>query len=217
MTGAAPALVVIAKAPVAGRSKTRLCPPCTPGEAAQLAEAALADTLVATRGSNASRRVLVLEGPPDDWMVDGFEVIEQRCGGLGERLAGAFEDVGGMSLVIGMDTPQVTSALLNRCMARLEERSVDAVLGHALDGGYWAIGLKEPQPGVFEGVPMSTPFAGVVQAQKLSDLRLRWRELPSLRDVDHFEDAIAVAQQRPGSHFSSTLAEVRTGVEARCA
>ncbi len=122
-----------------------------------------------------------------------------------------------MSLVIGMDTPQVTPGLLNRCMARLEEHSIDAVLGHALDGGYWALGLREPQPGVFEGVPMSTQFAGVVQAQKLSDLNLRWSSLPFLRDVDHFADAIAVAQQGPHTHFSSTLAKVKTGVEARCA
>lgn len=66
MSASAPALAVIAKAPVAGRVKTRLCPPCTPQQAAALAGAALQDTLAAVAATPAHRRVLVLDGEPDD-------------------------------------------------------------------------------------------------------------------------------------------------------
>ena len=87
-------LIVIAKEPVPGRAKTRLCPPCTPDEAAALAEAALRDTFTAVAAAPAPRRVVVLDGRPGPWLPEGFEVIPQRAGGLAERLAGAFDDVG---------------------------------------------------------------------------------------------------------------------------
>ena len=122
-------LVVIAKAPVAGRSKTRLTPPCTPEQAAGLAEAALADTLAAVAATPCDERVLVLDGDPGAWLPAGFEVIPQCEGGLGERLASAFSHHGGPTLLIGMDTPQVSPALLERSLGEL--RFYDAVLGAA--------------------------------------------------------------------------------------
>ncbi|MEO8424921.1 MAG: glycosyltransferase, partial [Actinomycetota bacterium] len=91
-------LLVIAKAPVLGRSKTRLCPPCSPEDAARIAEAALADTLDAVAHTSASERVLVLDGDPGGWLPDGFRVIPQRGDGLDERLAAAFEDAGAPAL-----------------------------------------------------------------------------------------------------------------------
>ena len=107
-------LIVIAKAPIPGLVKTRLCPPCTPVEAAGLAEAALADTLARVLETPVDRRVVVLDGQPGDWLPDGFEIFAQRGDGLDERLAAAFADVGGPALIVGMDTPQLTSALLSR-------------------------------------------------------------------------------------------------------
>src|SRR4029453_10639579 len=85
-------LIVIAKAPVPGRVKTRLCPPCTPAQAAALAEASLRDTLAAAARCGASRRVVALDGAPGSWLPDGFEVIPQRGSGLAERLSAAFAD-----------------------------------------------------------------------------------------------------------------------------
>ena len=67
-------IVVIGKAPVPGRVKTRLTPPFSPGQAAQLAEAALADTLAAAAQVSVTRRVLALDGQPGDWLPAGFEV-----------------------------------------------------------------------------------------------------------------------------------------------
>ena len=201
-------VLVIAKAPAAGRSKTRLSPPCTPQEAALLAEAALSDTLAAVAATVAGRRVLVLDGAPGTWLPRGFEVVSQRGGGLGERLEAAFEHVDGPALVVGMDTPQLTPVLLREAAGALGRPGVDAVLGAADDGGYWAIGLRRRMPGVFEGVPMSSHTTAAAQRRRLSDLSLRWSELPVLRDVDTFADACAVAQRCPGSRFAAALAAV---------
>ena len=201
-------LVVIAKAPEPGRSKTRLCPPCSPQEAAALAEAALADTLSAVAATPVDERVLVLEGAPGDWLPDGFRVVPQRGDGLGERLAAAFDDVGGPALLIGMDTPQVTSAGLADALERLSRPGTEAVLGEAEDGGWWAIGLRTPEPLAFLGVPMSTASTCDAQRARLSDLGLRVDELPRLRDVDVIADAHAVAAAAPGSRFAAALATI---------
>jgi uncharacterized protein len=201
-----PALVVIAKSPRAGYSKTRLCPPCTPRQAARLARAALADTLDAVRATQASRHLLVLDGEPGDWLPDGFEVLPQRGGGLDERLANAFEDVSGPALLIGMDTPQVTPRDLGDALTRLAEPAIDAVLGPAPDGGYWAIGLRQPDPDVFLGVPMSSARTCRAQRARLSQLRLRVGELPAVRDVDRIADAHAVAELAPTGRFARALA-----------
>jgi uncharacterized protein len=201
-----PALVVIAKAPRAGHSKTRLCPPCTPGQAAALARAALADTLEAVRATPAPRHVLVLDGAPGEWLPDGFDVLPQHGGGLDKRLADAFEDVAGPALLIGMDTPQVTPRDLRDALARLAEPGIDAVLGPAPDGGYWAIGLRKPDPDVFLGVPMSSARTCSAQRARLSKLGLRVRELPALRDVDRIADARAVAALAPTGRFARALA-----------
>ena len=202
-----PALIVIAKAPVPGRVKTRLCPPCTPVQAAAIAEAALADTLTAVAAAPAPRRVLALDGAPGPWLVDGFEVVAQPSGGLGDRLADAFARAGGPAFLIGMDTPQVSPALLRHACRQLDE--ADAVLGLAVDGGYWGIGLRRPDPAVFAGVPMSTARTGRVQRERLVALGLRVRDLPLLRDVDTFADACAVAPLVPaGSAFAAAVAEL---------
>jgi rSAM/selenodomain-associated transferase 1 len=203
-----PALVVIAKAPVAGRSKTRLTPPCTPDEAALLARAALHDTLDAVASTPVARRVCVLEGEPGDWLPKGFDVITQRGDGLDQRLAHAFADVGEPAVLIGMDTPQVTPELLALACERLAGPGVDAVLGAAPDGGYWALGLREPRCELLYGVPMSADDTCVLQRERLLAHGLHIRELPRLRDVDDIADARAVASAAPGGRFARTLAEV---------
>jgi rSAM/selenodomain-associated transferase 1 len=202
------ALVVIAKEPVPGRAKTRLSPPCTPEEAAHLAEAALRDTFAAVLATPARRRVVVLDGRPGSWLPDGLEVIPQRAGGLAERLAGAFEDVGEAGFLVGMDTPQVTPELLEAGMATLESPGVDAVIGPAPDGGYWALGLRRPDRRAFLGVPMSTDGTLAAQRRRFEALGLRRAELPPLRDVDTIADAHAVAEAGPGTRFALALAEL---------
>jgi rSAM/selenodomain-associated transferase 1 len=198
------ALIVIAKAPVPGRVKTRLCPPCTPAQAAGLARAALADTLAACDAATDGRRVLALAGPPDGLVTSGWEVVAQRGDGLAERLAAAFADVGESALLVGMDTPQVTPAQLRAGLFALG--SADAVLGPAPDGGYWAIGLRALDPRVFAGVPMSSAATCAAQRARLRALGLRTVELEPLRDVDDITAARAVAADAPGGRFARALA-----------
>ncbi len=197
-------LLVMAKAPVAGRVKTRLCPPCTPAEAAAIAEAALADTLAAVAACGAGRRIVALAGAPGPWLPAGFEVIPQVDGGFDRRLAAAWSAAGGAGVQIGMDTPQVTPALLDGALAALDDTS--AALGLAVDGGWWAIGLRRPDPQVFTGVSMSTETTGAAQHTRLLDLGLSVTMLPALVDLDTVADLPAVTQS--GS-------AIRTAAQAR--
>jgi uncharacterized protein len=205
-------VVVLAKVPRPGRSKTRLQPPCTPGEAAELALAALLDTVLAVEAASIDgRRVLALDVPVPSLARPGWRTIPQRGDGLDERLASAFEDVGGPTLLLGMDTPQVTPRVLEEAVSRLCLPNVDAVLGEAFDGGYWAVGLRRPVPSVFLGVPMSAPTTAMATRARLRAAELRVAELPKMRDVDTIEDAwvvagdAVVARGAGGSLFAATL------------
>ena len=197
------ALAVIAKAPLPGRVKTRLTPPCSAREAAALAEAALRDTLAAVEATPAPRRVLVLDGDADGWLPDGFEVIPQRGEGLAERLASAFADIAEPTVLIGMDTPQIAPPVL-AAGQRAVERG-DAALGPATDGGYWGIGLAAPDARAFAGVPMSSSATGAAQRAALDRLGLTVALLPELRDVDTIDDARAVAAEAPGTAFAAAV------------
>ncbi len=201
-------IIVIAKEPVAGKVKTRLCPPCTPAEAATLATALLVDTLAAVAAAPAAWRTVAIEGHPGTWLPAGFGVVPQRGHGLDERLAAAFDDAGTPSVVIAADTPQVTPELLGRALTTLATPGVDAVLGPTPDGGYWILGLHRPDPRAVVGVPMSSRETLAVQRARLAQLGLRVAELPALRDVDSIADARAVAGAIPQSTFAVTLAAI---------
>jgi glycosyltransferase A (GT-A) superfamily protein (DUF2064 family) len=200
-------ILVMAKAPVPGRVKTRLCPPCTPPEAAAIAEAALADTLDAVVGSGVDRCVVALDGSPGLWLPAGVQVVAQRGDRFDERLAAAWDDVGGPGLQIGMDTPQVTADLLDRSCAALDQPGLGAVLGPAADGGWWAIGLRHADHRAFLGVPMSRADTGEHQLARLRDLGLAVELLPILDDLDDAASAGAVAAVLPdGSRTAALLA-----------
>ena len=149
---------MLAKEPVPGRVKTRLCPPYSITEASRLAAAALADTLDAVARATVAHRLLVLDGDPSEWRRPDFQVLAQRGAGLADRLDNALIDVGRVThcpvLVIGMDTPQLRPAQLDHAAATL--MISDAVLGPATDGGFWAIGVRVPEAGLCTGVEMST-------------------------------------------------------------
>ena len=215
-------IAVIAKEPIAGRVKTRLCPPFSPAEAAELAEASLRDTLQTVRATPAARHVLVLDGRPGPWVPAGFDVIAQRGDGLGPRLAAAFADCTSTCpepvVLVGMDTPQVTSAMLLDAADRLAADGADpsarrAVIGPADDGGYWLIGLSHVDPGAFDGVHMSTSTTGAEQIAQLRRCGFDVRLTRSLRDVDTAADAAAAAAAAPGSAFARCLAGLAGSAE----
>jgi len=197
-------VVVLAKEPVPGRVKTRLHPAFSYLEAAALAEAALADTLAAVRRAPVERRLIALAGRPGCWLPAGFEVVSQVDGGLDRRIAAALAACEAPCLVVGMDTPQLTPELLD-----MRWGGADACLGPALDGGYWAIGLRRPTPELaarlLHGVPMSTPDTGAAQLTRLHRAGLRVRLLPPLWDVDTVADARVVAAAAPRTAFARTL------------
>ncbi len=188
-------LLVIAKAPVPGRVKTRLTPPFSPAEAAALAEAALRDTLDAVCAAPATRRVLALEGAPGPWLPPGVEVVPQRGRGLDERIAAALTGISGPVLLVGMDTPQLTPHHL-----RVSWDNHDAWFGPAADGGFWALGLRQSDPARVLGVPMSRADTGAHLRARLAGLRVG--ELPTLTDVDTAADAAAVSAAGPTTRFA---------------
>ena len=201
-------LVVIAKAPVPGRVKTRLCPPLSPTDAAELAEAMLVDTLIAATTSGVDRVLVALDGPPGEWLPAGVTVVDQGTGRLEERLGRAWSHVRGAGLQIGMDTPHVTASLLDAAATTLDGADIDAVLGLADDGGWWAIGQRPPDPTVFRGIPTSQPDTGERQHARLRELGRRTALLPRLRDVDTYADARAVAGLAPGTRFATVLGQI---------
>lgn len=201
-------ILVLAKTPVPGRVKTRLCPPWTLEQAAAVAHAALTDT-VETVGAG----VLVVDG--DHPAPAGWDRIAQRGEQLPARLANAFADAGsGPALLIGMDTPQVTRDLLHLAETRLGE--ADAVLGLAEDGGWWALGLRDPRHAeVLREIPTSVADTGARTLQALQGLGLRVKLLPVLRDVDTVADARAVAALcPPQSGFRRVVTALGAGVLA---
>ncbi|MFH0241424.1 DUF2064 domain-containing protein [Streptomyces sp. HK10] len=204
-------MLVIAKEPVPGRVKTRLTPPFTPVEAARLAEAALADTLTVVAALPARRRVLVLDGRPGPWLPDGYEVLPQCSGGLDERIAAAFGACDGPALLVGMDTPQLTAGLLAPALVPDAWEHRAAWFGPAADGGFWALGLADPDPALVRGVPMSTGRTGALQRRRLLEAGLAVRDLPVLRDVDTAEDAAEVAARTRG-RFAAEHARLRQAV-----
>jgi hypothetical protein len=151
---------------------------------------------------------VVLDGPQGPWLPKRVEVIPQRTGPFGDRLAGAIDDACSELalpvLVIGMDTPQVTGAGLDAAALPLLEEA-DAVLGPAEDGGYWVIGTNEPHADMFAGVPMSTDATCAAQRAQLHRLGLRVREVATLRDVDDFDDALSAALIAPRTQFAAEL------------
>jgi glycosyltransferase A (GT-A) superfamily protein (DUF2064 family) len=199
-------VIVLAKEPKPGRVKTRLCPPCSPDQAARLAEAALADTFAAAIASGADEVVAVLDGRPGPWCPPGVRVVNQVDGPFDRRLAAAWDTVGGPAVQIGMDTPQTTAAHLDAAMTELAGSGTDAVLGMANDGGWWIIGLHRADPAVFLDIPMSCSDTGVLQRRRLIDLGLTVRDIEPLTDVDSIDDAMLVGSLAPDTRFARALA-----------
>jgi hypothetical protein len=204
-------LVVIAKEPRPGFVKTRMCPPCTVEQAAQIAEAALERTLEVVRSVQAVRHVLALDGNAGRWLPEGFDLIPQRRGSLGNRLQGVFDDCFRQRedpvIIVGMDTPQVDRSHLDRAAALLHDGS-SAVLGPASDGGYWLIGLRHPSRGLFDDVQMSVSATGEQQAASLRTKGYAVAHIEELRDIDLPDDAMYVADSLPGTPFADVVHRV---------
>ncbi len=205
-------LLVVAKVPEPGKAKTRLAATVGDRVAAEIAAAALLDTLDAVAAAPVAGRVVALTGDLDvaasgteiRHLLESFTVIEQRGDSFADRLANAHADAadGYPVLQIGMDTPQVTAELLASCADRLLETS--AVLGLARDGGWWALGVRTPAAAeCLHTVPMSQPDTGELTLKALRDNGIDVTPVPLLADVDVVDDVAAVRDAcAPGSRFA---------------
>lgn len=208
------AVLVVAKAPVPGLAKTRLAATIGDDAAADVAAAALLDTLDAVAAAPVHERIVAMTGDLSKACrrseirdrLAGFTVVEQRGDGFAERLVNAHADAavaaGGLPVLqIGMDTPQVTGALLADGAEAL--LGADAVLGMALDGGWWALGITDPvMAECLIDVPMSTSETGAVTLAALRRTAPNVSLLPELGDVDTVDDIAVVRREcRPESRF----------------
>lgn len=222
-------VLVLAKAPVAGRVKTRLMPPATAEGAAGVAAAALLDTLDAALAVPDTEVLVALEGEIAHAQrhteltetLGATTVVHQRGDSLGERITAAHDDLARLfpdaaSVQIGMDTPQVDSGLLADALGLVAGPAplADAALGLALDGGWWALALADPRlAGVVRDVPTSRDDTG---RRTLAALRAGRRgldpgrvlELPPLSDVDTADDAAAVSELVPAGRFARAVQDL---------
>ncbi|SEH49013.1 hypothetical protein SAMN04489835_0443 [Mycolicibacterium rutilum] len=219
MTLAVTALVV-AKAPVPGLAKTRLAATVGDAAAADIAAAALLDTLDAVAAAPVQRRVVALTGDlsracrGDELRerLTAFTVVDQRGEDFAARLANAHADsfTGTPVLQIGMDTPQVRADLLADCARALLD--ADAVLGLAADGGWWVLGVARPAlADCLRHVPMSRADTGDLTREALRGNGIDVTMLPVLADVDTVDDIDAVRRLcAPHSRFTRATKAVHT-------
>jgi len=203
-THASVTLVLIAKEPIPGRVKTRLHPPLSLERAAELAAASIQDTLSTMMRVPAKRRLIAYDGENLPIGTESFEVLRQVPGSLDQRLAAIFDACDGPTVLIGMDTPQVTPDDLSAAFDSWPS-GVDAWFGAASDGGFWALGMREPRGDLIRGVPMSQDDTGSIQFQRLRDAGLTVGLLPRLTDVDDIDSAREVAALAPHTLFARTL------------
>jgi glycosyltransferase A (GT-A) superfamily protein (DUF2064 family) len=207
--------LVVAKSPVTGRVKTRLGREVGMERAADLAAAALLDTVAAcAEAYGAARCHLALDGILAHGRL-ADELLEataewtfhpQRGDGFAERLVHAHEDAASFSgapvVQVGMDTPHLHVDALVEAASLLTDRDT-AVLGPAYDGGWWLLGVGAPHlVAHLPDVPMSTAETGELTRQALVRAGARVTEIGALRDVDEVLDAELVAEAAPDTRFA---------------
>lgn len=205
-------VLVVAKAPVPGLAKTRLAATLGDVAAADIAAAAILDTLDAVAETPVARRVVAFTGELADACrsdeiavrLGDFDVVPQRGDDFADRLANAHADAAGVGpvLQIGMDTPQVDARLLGRCAERLVHGP--ALLGPAVDGGWWVLGVHAAADAdVLRGVPMSQSDTGELTLKALRGSGIDVELVDTLADVDTIDDVPAVRRAcRRDSRFA---------------
>lgn len=181
-------VLVVAKGPGRGRSKTRLVPPLSADEAAALHEALLLDTVDACCEQASDVRLLCATARDADLLagvVPGLPRVVQEGQGLGDalRLGIAAHVERGPTAIVSSDVPGLPDGALPAAFAALAE-GADVVLGPAADGGYWLVAMREAHAAPFEDIPWSTPAVLAVTRERCVAARLRVAELGAWRDVD---------------------------------
>jgi glycosyltransferase A (GT-A) superfamily protein (DUF2064 family) len=215
-------VLVVAKAPVAGLAKTRLCPPLTHDAAADIAAAALIDTLAAASEAVQQDRTRIVVSYTGsftdaarraelDSALQGCHLVPQSGATFAERLSRAHQDAAdhrpGLPVVqIGMDTPHVNPTLLVHAGLAASRSARAGVLGDAADGGWWLLALANPNAArALATVPMSRQDTGRLSRDALAAVGVELTEAVMLTDVDTWEDAIAVSAENPRGVFARAV------------
>jgi len=219
------ALIVLAKAPAAGVTKTRLCPHLTPEEAAEFAAAALVDTLAVARsvpsctlrlahppGAEEPLATLLGGDLPPAFAVPPGDVGMAMC----HAIACALDHRATHVALIGSDLPSLPPAHIAQAFARLDD-GADVVLGPAEDGGYYLIAATAPHPALFSGIAWSTPAVFAQTVAKVAASGLTLATLPPWYDIDGMADLRRCARDlaaHPDHPATATRAFLRA-MEAR--
>ena len=206
------AVAIMAKAPRAGDVKTRLCPPLSAQEAADLYRCFLLDKIEQVRGLAAATPAIAYtpaEGRVlfEAWAPD-FVLLPQRGANLGERLANTFEALFSAgyttALVVDSDTPTLPSAFLAQAIDATA--TADVVLGPTKDGGYFLIGLRKLYPELFAAMSWSTPHVLPDTVQRARDLGLTvtttssWFDIDTPDDLARLRSSLATMPEHPARH-----------------
>jgi uncharacterized protein len=187
------ALILFAKRPVPGRVKTRLSPPLTLEEAAELYRRMLEDILAKTARLDGVARFLYYEPDPEaapffDRFVPGIAPAPQRGADLGERMATAFGELFaagyGEVAIIGTDLPDLPVAFIEESFLRLATAGIDAVFGPSEDGGYYLLAMRELHGSLFRDIPWSSEKVLELSLEKGKQAGLGISLLPVWHDVD---------------------------------
>jgi rSAM/selenodomain-associated transferase 1 len=197
-------LIIFAKEPRPGQVKTRLCPPLSPEAAAQLYHSFLQDILEEMARLPAMRLALAFSPPGSQNFFRGLapagvDLFPQTGEDLGERLAQAFARsfAAGFGPVVlrGGDIPDLPAALVSEAHEVLASGQAQLVLGPAADGGYYLVGLTEPQPRLFQGPPWSGSTVLAETLRLARQLGLRVHLLPRWSDIDTYADLLRFVQR----------------------
>jgi rSAM/selenodomain-associated transferase 1 len=217
------ALLVMAKHPTPGQSKTRLCPPLSPEQAAALYECLLRDTLHLMRQVPETQPVIAyFPRSARDYfarLAPDFELWPQAGENLGARLDYVLTHYldRGYRRVVAMnsDGPTLPAAHLVTAFEALDEDKTDVVLGPSEDGGYYLIGMKQPAPRLLREVEMSTPHVAADTLILARAEGLDVKILPGWYDVDdggslsRLAEELAYAPAEIAPHTREFLAGVR--------
>lgn len=188
------AIIVMCKAPVAGAVKTRLTTFLSPEEAADLAVCFAIDT--AKKAQTVCENTIIAVAGDKNLLAENLPEnliwIEQRGADLGERmhnaLVSAFQQNFSPLVVIGTDSPTLPAEFIANAIEILSKNHADAVLGESTDGGYYLIGLNEPNRQIFQNVTWSAPETFAETRRNVEQANLRFARLPVWYDVDLPED-----------------------------
>jgi len=199
MSKSAPRLsvIVMAKAPVPGRVKTRLLTRLDPTQAAKVHRVMLDCVIARVDRLLPGNKVLAIDGQgrSDEWTpLRGWGVVQQGDGDLGERMLRVWRGLGaGPAVFVGADSPDVPETILWSVEPHLLETG--AVIGPSDDGGYWTIGAAECRPALFRGIDWGSQrvYHQTLEAARRADFPVA--ELPPWTDVDTPDDLDALVQR----------------------